>query len=184
KASASMPPYSPPMIIGTSPATATIETAKVLPVSSKTCSITVTTVSWPPSPARVEPSHSFAKALLAGKGRRSRRAEPEVGGTAGAEVATRRLTVPDLGAGHPPSTSRAPAGPPRGGDRGPWGGELPAVRSGVQVVVQQAVAHRGGERGRHRQAGDECGLEGVVDVRLARPGHALRRVARIELVEP
>ena len=36
KASASIPPYRPARIIGTRPATATIETAKVLAVSSNT----------------------------------------------------------------------------------------------------------------------------------------------------
>lgn len=44
-ASASMPPYRPARIIGRRPATAIIETANVLSVSSNTCSITVTMVS-------------------------------------------------------------------------------------------------------------------------------------------
>src|SRR5699024_2646953 len=63
-------------------------------------------------------------------------------------------------------------------------GPAPPLGSGPQAVVQQPVAHRGGEGRCHRQAGDERRLEGVVDVRLAGPGHALRRVGRIELVEP
>lgn len=70
-ASASIPPYSPARIIGTSPATAIIDTAKVLPVSTNTCSITVTIVSCPPIPARVEPIHIRAKAGLVFSGVRS-----------------------------------------------------------------------------------------------------------------
>ena len=45
KASASIPPYSPARIIGTSPATAIIATAKVDSVSSYICSMTATIVS-------------------------------------------------------------------------------------------------------------------------------------------
>ncbi len=43
-ASASIPPYRPARIIGMSPATAIMDTANVLPVSTNTCSITVTIV--------------------------------------------------------------------------------------------------------------------------------------------
>ena len=67
KASASIPPYSPATIIGSSPATAIIATAKVDPVSSYICSMTATIVSWPPSPASVEPIHIRVNAGLAAK---------------------------------------------------------------------------------------------------------------------
>ena len=70
-ASASMPPYSPATIMGSRPATAIIATANVDPVRSNMCSMTATTVSCPPRPARVEPTHMRVKAELSRNGRRS-----------------------------------------------------------------------------------------------------------------
>lgn len=77
-ASASMPPYSPASTIGTSPATAIIDTANVLWVSSNTCSITATTVSWPPMPESVDPIHRRANAGEVVSGRRSISALPRL----------------------------------------------------------------------------------------------------------
>ena len=59
------------MIMGTRPTTAIIATAKVDPVRSYMCSMIATIVSWPPSPASVEPSHIRVNAGLARNGLRS-----------------------------------------------------------------------------------------------------------------
>ena len=61
----------PAMIMGTSPATAIIDTANVDPVRSYICSMIATIVSCPPSPASVEPIHMRVNAGLVRNGRRS-----------------------------------------------------------------------------------------------------------------
>ena len=61
----------PATIMGTSPATAIIETANVDPVMSYIWSMIATIVSWPPRPASVDPIHIRVNAGLARNGRRS-----------------------------------------------------------------------------------------------------------------
>src|SRR5690625_6760900 len=53
-----------------------------------------------------------------------------------------------------------------------------------QQGVELPIAQRRRQRRCDRQPRDQRGLEGVVDVRLARPGEALWLVLAVELMEP